>query len=305
MKLLSRIVYEGNTDTVVWKHPDNYFRSGAELIVPFTHEAIIIYDGQAGESFKPGKHIINADTVFISALFRRKQAQKLEIYYINKSVNLPIKWGTRTHLDLFDPVLKIPVRIGAHGEFEIKIDNPRKFLIKVVGNSAGMTKSQIQDFFRDKMGLYVKSAIADAMIGGNISYYEMSSRIKHLSEVLHMGLKDEFINYGAALESFIIASVVIPEGIKNELEKAFLAKAKENISQSNLNIIAEKAVKIDKIEEDLIDKAATTDETVAAKCPECGDALDKNNKCKSCGIRAQIEDTVPVIESESDIYAET
>ena len=228
MKLLSKIYFNGDRDTVVWKHPDRRFQANSELIVPFTHEAILIKDGQACENFKPGKHIINEQPILVN---RRKQECEYEIYYINKSANLPIKWGTHTQMDIFDPLLKIPVRIGAHGEFEIRIDNPRKFLIKVVGNTDGADKNLIQDFFRDKMGMYIKQAIADVMSREGISFYEISGQLKSLSDNIRSELAPEFDNYGVELLKLLIAGVVIPPEIKSELEKVFLERAKERIKE--------------------------------------------------------------------------
>lgn len=301
MKLLSEIIFEGTNDTVVWKHPSSRFAGNAELIVPFTHEAILITDGQAGESFKPGKHTVNEKAFIKRTLFRKRYEQHLEIYYINKSLNLPIKWGTRTQLDLFDPLLNIPVRIGAHGEFEIKINNPRKFLIKVVGNSQGMSKEMIQDFFRDRMSMYIKNTIADAMLNDNISFYEISGQLKSLSKSIKDELSKEFDNYGTSLESFLIASVVIPQEIKAELERAFLEKAKENISEDKIKLNRDKEKSI-KEKKELI------------KCPSCGiDMPVSSSLCNSCGNQVHIDNREIIKDSndervltlESDIYAET
>jgi membrane protease subunit (stomatin/prohibitin family) len=281
MKLLSKIYFNGDRDSVVWKHPDKRFQANSELIVPFTHEAILIKDGQARESFKPGKHVINEQPILVN---RRKQECEYDIYYINKSANLPIKWGTHTQMDIFDPLLKIPVRIGAHGEFEIRIDNPRKFLIKVVGNTDGADKDLIQDFFRDKMGMYIKQAIADVMGREGISFYEISGQLKSLSDNIRAELAPEFDNYGVELLKLLIAGVVIPTEIKSELEKAFLERAKERIKEDYYD-----KVRISEKKEKVEVKPSLNKEPEAL-CPECGKAMNKGDKvCASCGSRVYSE----------------
>lgn len=294
MKLLKRIEFNGTNESVVWKHPHNFFINGADLIVPFTHEAIIIKNGQAQESYKPGKHIIDDLSNTKLVFFRKKSNEIIEVYYINKSLNLPIKWGTKTQMDLIDPLLNVPVRIGAHGEFEIKISNPRKFLIKVVGNSEGMSKELIQDFFRDRMAMYIKNSIADIMLKDNISFYQISGKLKELSLSIKRELQNEFDNYGVMLESFLIASVVINEEIKKELEKVFLEKAKEKIKDDTL--IKPKAK----------ESAVKPKENI--KCPTCGVDVDKSSTfCSTCGNKIYVEEVVNNKEviSEGEVYAET
>lgn len=299
MKLLSKITFNGNNDLVVWKHPNSYFTENAELVVPFTHEAILIKDGQALGSYKPGKHLINDKQNFKISFFNKEKPEMCEIYYINKSLNLPIKWGTHTQMDLFDPMLSIPVRIGAHGEFEIKISNPRKFLLKVVGNTDGMTKEMIQDLFRDKMGMYIKNAIAEAMVTGRISFYEMSSKLKVISNTIKQDLSGEFENYGTSLESFLIASVVIPEDIKHTLEKAFLEKAKEKINEDYFS---------KKVETEKVFVSEKPKQTI--ECSVCGAKLPiESNFCSACGNQLYIEEVIEEKESkkisEREVYVET
>lgn len=260
MKLLSKITFSGNNDIVVWRHPHNSFTHNTELVVPYTHEAILIKDGQAQGTYKPGKHIINEQTALKFSLFSKKEADIYEVYFINKSLYLPIKWGTRTQMDLFDPMLNIPVRVGAHGEFEIKISNPRKFLLKIVGNAPYMNKEMIQDFFRDKMSMYIKNSIAEAMTIRGISYYQIASHLKSLSDIIKKELLSEFDNYGTSLESFLIASVVIPEDIKQELEREFVKSAKEKIKNNTLlkdNNKQEKETNTVKTQEAQLDKSKT------------------------------------------------
>ena len=56
MSITDVIKYEGNNQTFIWKHPSEDFNTGSQLIVHETQEAIFFLNGQALDSFGPGRH---------------------------------------------------------------------------------------------------------------------------------------------------------------------------------------------------------------------------------------------------------
>ena len=52
--LASIIKYEGDADTLVWKHPIEDFNYGSQLIVHESQEAVFLRDGQALGTYGPG-----------------------------------------------------------------------------------------------------------------------------------------------------------------------------------------------------------------------------------------------------------
>ena len=54
--LLYTSKYEGDNTTFVWKHPCEDFNSYTQLIVHETQEAVLFLNGQALDSFGPGRH---------------------------------------------------------------------------------------------------------------------------------------------------------------------------------------------------------------------------------------------------------
>ena len=61
MKLYDVIKYEGDNDTIIWKYPIEDFNLGSQLIVHESQEAIFFMDGQALDSFGPGKYTLETD----------------------------------------------------------------------------------------------------------------------------------------------------------------------------------------------------------------------------------------------------
>ena len=56
--LASIIKYEGDGDTLVWKHPIEDFNLGSQLIVHESQEAIFFRDGQALDAFGAGRYTL-------------------------------------------------------------------------------------------------------------------------------------------------------------------------------------------------------------------------------------------------------
>ena len=56
--LASIIKYEGDRDTLIWKHPIEDFNLGSQLIVHESQEAIFFKDGQALDLFGPGRYTL-------------------------------------------------------------------------------------------------------------------------------------------------------------------------------------------------------------------------------------------------------
>ena len=161
MKLVDIIKYEGDNSTFVWKHPVEDFNSMTQLIVHESPEAIFFMNGEALDLFGPGRHTLETQNIPLLG----KKLNKLtdgdspfhcEVYFINKTVQMAIKWGTDSKIRYLDPNLGIPLEIGACGELNLAVSDSRKLLIKLVGtmrgiawgdNGLGFTKS-IQNCFR-------------------------------------------------------------------------------------------------------------------------------------------------------------
>ena len=51
-----------------------------------------------------------------------------EVYFINKSEQMAIKWGTDSRVQFVEPTYKFPLSIGVSGEMSLKAIDSRKLL---------------------------------------------------------------------------------------------------------------------------------------------------------------------------------
>lgn len=222
------IKYEGDNSTFIWKHPKEDFNSLTQLIVHESQEAVFFMNGQALDLFGPGRHTLETQNIPLigKALNKATGGETpfhCEVYFINKTVQMGIKWGTDSKVRFLDPNLGIPFEIGASGEMNLTVSDSRKLLVKLVGTmngiawedrGSGFTKS-LQNSFRPLISTAVKTHLGSSIKAQNINLLEIDSNLEILSEVLRKNITPGFEEYGLTIPQFYISNVVLPENDPN------------------------------------------------------------------------------------------
>jgi membrane protease subunit (stomatin/prohibitin family) len=211
------IKYEGDNDTFIWKHPLEDFASWSQLIVHESQEAIFFLNGQALDLFGPGRHTLDAQNIpLINKILNKPTGDNTpfhcEVYFINKTEQLAIKWGTDSKIQYMEPAYHFPLQIGASGEMGLRVDDSRKLLVKIVGTEKSFGKDALVQIFRAFLQTRVKPHLARIMQDGKISIFETDMHIGELSETLHSQLFDDFAEYGLVLERFFVTAIAKPDG---------------------------------------------------------------------------------------------
>lgn len=228
-KIAELIKYEGDNSTFIWKHPCEDFNTLTQLIVHESQEAIFFLNGEALDLFGPGRHTLETQNIpklgkIIEKTVKGKESPfHCEVYFINKTVQMGIKWGTDSKIRFLDPNLGIPLEIGASGEMNLAVADSRKLLIKLVGTmngiawddtGIGFTKS-IQNSFRPLISTAVKSKLSSAIKENNINILEIDANLEKLSGILRESIVDDFEEYGLTIPQFYVTNVVLPESDPN------------------------------------------------------------------------------------------
>lgn len=228
LKIADIIKYEGDNSTFVWKHPCEDFNSLTQLIVHESQEAVFFMNGQALDLFGPGRHTLDTQNIpkiskFLNRTTGGETPFHCEVYFINKTVQMAIKWGTDSKVRFLDPNLGIPLEIGACGELNLAVADSRKLLLKLVGtmngiawgeNGIGLTKS-IQNSFRPLISTAVKTHLSNSIKLNNINILEIDENLELLSQVLRQSIIGGFEEYGLTIPEFYITNVLLPEDDPN------------------------------------------------------------------------------------------
>ncbi|MCF0114297.1 MAG: SPFH domain-containing protein [Erysipelotrichaceae bacterium] len=225
LNILDVIKYEGDNSTFIWKHPCEDFHTNSKLIVHESQQAIFFANGVAWEPFGPGRYDLETENHVFTQWLKRTfvtngiDAFHCEVYFINKTVQMAIKWGTESKTRFIEPTYGIPVELGASGEMNLQIIDGAKLLRTLVGTMNGIAWSEggtnftksLQSSFRPLISTAVKTSLPLAIKENNIDLVEIDEHLDMLSNALVAKIRPGFEEYGLTIPQFYVTTVVLPE----------------------------------------------------------------------------------------------
>lgn len=225
--LASIIKFEGDNEALIWKHPIEDFNYGSQLIVHESQEAIFFRDGQALDLFGAGRYTLETQQLpLLESLYRLPTDTEgtfhSEIYFINKTVQMSIKWGTPDKLRFIDPLTSTPLELGVSGEMNLQVADSRRLLLKLVGTQSGIAwddrdgfAKSLRESFRPLIVNTVKSTLPGIIRDSQIDLLEIDQHVDDISAALREKLLPGFAEYGLAIPQFYVTHIVLPEDDPN------------------------------------------------------------------------------------------
>lgn len=216
-KIADIIKYEGDNTTFIWKHPCEDFNTLTQLIVHENQEAIFFMNGQALDLFGAGRYTLETQNIpligkALNIPTGGKTPFHCEVYFINKTEQMAIKWGTDSKVQYVEPTYGFPISIGASGEMSLRVEDSRKLLLKLVGTETYLGREKLVQFFRAFLMTRVKTYIAQVMKTNAINIFEIDENLTAFSENIRNLLVPDFADYGISLERFFVTTIVKPDG---------------------------------------------------------------------------------------------
>lgn len=217
MKILDVIKYEGDNRTFIWKHPCEDFNCLSQLIVHENQEAVFYMNGQALDLFGPGRYTLKTQNIPIIGKVLNIATGGLspfhcEVYFINKSEQMAIKWGTDSRIQFIEPTYKIPLSIGASGEMSLQVKDSKKLLVKLVGTENNLSQQSLVSYFRSFLMTRVKTYISQIIKSESINIFEIDEKLSKFSDEIKKLLLPDFDDYGISLNTFLVNRVMKPDG---------------------------------------------------------------------------------------------
>jgi len=254
MAIIDVIKYEGGNDTFVYKHPTEDFNAGTQLIVHESQEAIFFRDGKAMDRFGAGKYTLDTESLPMMKSFFKKVAGgpsqfHAEVYFVNLSTIMGVRWGTDSKVRMYDPASGLHLEIGAFGEFNIRISDSGKVLLKLVGTelglkredilgSSGYSTASVSGKFRALVMTKVKSFLPKSIRESNVDILEVDEHLDEISEYIRKQLNESFDSYGLIIPEFYVTSIQTPDEdpnfrrLKEQHAERYLKVQEERIKQA-------------------------------------------------------------------------
>ena len=217
MSIVDVIKYEGDNSTFVWKHPCEDFNTASQLIVHETQEAVFFLNGQALDLFGSGRYTLETQNIpllrhIVNIPTGKQSAFHCEVYFINKTEQMAIRWGTDSKVEYIEPTYGFPLAIGANGEMSLRVADSKLLLTKVVGTERDLSQEKLSSYFRAFLMTRVKTYMAQTLKANAINIFEIDSQLTEFSDALKKLLVPDFLDYGVSLERFFVTTIAKPEG---------------------------------------------------------------------------------------------
>lgn len=236
MAIVEVVKYNGMPDVFAWKYPNEELGTWTQLIVNESQEAILFKNGVALDVFGSGSYTLDTDNIpllnkIINLPFGGHSPFSAEIWFVNKVFSLDIKWGTATPIQLQDPKYGVFVPVRSFGQFGIRIDDSKQFLIKLVGTLPLFDKTNIHNYFRGLYNTKIKDTISSYLVYKQIGILEINAYLDEISDYMKKRVEPILKEYGIELIHFYVNGISVPEddSAVKKLKDALAKRAEMNI----------------------------------------------------------------------------
>lgn len=242
------------------KFPSDKLKIGTQLVVYPSQTAFFVKGGVICDGFTAGTYTISTENIpilggLVNLPFGGETPFKAEVWFVNQISKLDLAWGTPHPIQVEDPKYNIIVPVRAHGQYGLKISNPRLFLETLIGNLASFTTEQINQYFKGKMISALNNIIAQQIISNRISVLDINTMLMSLSESIEELLNKILNKYGISVVEFAIMSINVPEDDPSVLK---LKEAKDLVAR--LNVAGRDVYQMER-SFDVLEKAASNEGT--------------------------------------------
>ena len=187
-------------------------KNGAQLTVRESQVAQFISEGEYGDTFLPGRHVLTTQNIpILTSLKSWKYAFnspfKADVYFITTRLFTGNRWGTANPIMMRDTDFGI-VRTRAYGTYDFKIVEPKLFLKEVAGTD---------EVFR--------------LAKAKVPVLDVATRYSELGDAL-LPLINPFVQgkYGLEMTTFVIENVSLPPEVEEAIDKRSSMAAVGNLN---------------------------------------------------------------------------
>lgn len=177
-------------------------------------------------------------TSIVGAAFGGQSPFQAEIYFINLSGNMQLKFGV-PYFDVFDPrFLDFAVPVAARGTITFNIADYKSFI-----KLNRLINFELDDFYKqikDALSKYIKGVITNIPTEKSIPVLQMERKILEINEVVSNYLKPRLENdFGVNMKGFDLATIEVDKESQGyiELRKVTAEQTTKTVgAQTDVNI---------------------------------------------------------------------
>lgn len=233
---------DDSKDHIIYKWPDRNIRMFTQLTVQQDEQALFFKDGKHVGTLEAGTHNLDGkDIPFLGALIDSVTGGNFlisELYFVSTKQFTNVPFGGMID-NVLDPMTSLAVEIRLHGEYAIKVDDPVKLILELVGTQSLETNEQITDWTRELILKEFREVVSEYVSVKKQSVLGMASQATEFEKEVLDKLKEELLPTGMKIDQ--LGNVTIT--IKEEDEKT-LKQMTRDFAYANNSAAADAAVKL-------------------------------------------------------------
>jgi membrane protease subunit (stomatin/prohibitin family) len=214
----------GPGELLIWRQPEEDFNTNSTLVVMPGEEAIFIKGGTVEQVFDNGTYKLSTENYpFISRLRNAFTGGistfNCVVYFVRKAHSVEIRWGTESPIQVRDKLLGIATKLRARGAYKVQVDNPVKFLEKLIGNNIPyQIQEELNKYFINEFQSKIKSVITRSLNESNTELLGIDASLDEFSDIIQPFMQEILEDYGLKCVKFTVAAIDIDD---NELRKKY------------------------------------------------------------------------------------
>ncbi|MCC6746639.1 MAG: SPFH domain-containing protein [Deltaproteobacteria bacterium] len=210
---------------IIYKHPDRTIPTKAQLTVDSDEVALFFKDGKIVGLVQPGRHTLETSNIpFLSNLidkFTGGNVLMAEVFFVTLREMTDFKFGGRIG-SMEDPKSGVPVETMVHGTYSLKVSDPQKLLLGLVGMQKA-DNATFTGWFRDLLLKVIRDRIAELLVKKKWPLLDVTSGAytEEVEEEVLTGCKRHIDDYGLTIMRLGNFVVSIKEEDEANLKKLY------------------------------------------------------------------------------------
>lgn len=201
-------------DEIVHRFPESGvadLRIGSQVIVRESQKVVFFRDGQALDTFGPGRHTITTANIpglinLIGRAFNDRTPFVAEVYYVSMREFVDRKWGTPQPIIVRNPGMGLGVALlQGFGTYSFQVRDPQQFITQVVGANGIYRMADIENRLRTMLLSKLQDLLGET--AANNSVVQLIALTEEIGAGVRAKAQDDFAALGLTLKSFYIGNL--------------------------------------------------------------------------------------------------
>ena len=207
---------------IVYKWPDDNIRKFARAIVEPDAQAVFMSQGKVMGVLPPGQHTLDASELPFLGMFidwaSAGNAFKAELYFVGTREYPSMRFGGRLD-DIQDPMSGLIVTMRAFGEYALRVDDPTKLILNLVGTVDVADNDAVTDWVAQQLLKVTRTSVITQLASGAWPILGLSQHSPDIEAATMPAANLQLADYGVSICRFGNLDVNLSEEDSTKLKK--------------------------------------------------------------------------------------